>query len=255
MLKKMPLLKYAGLALIAWLVLLLPYTTPAVEANSCVACHSQAEVDNITGKNYLDWKGSIHDNKGVLCDDCHLGDAASANKESAHTDVYRPGDPRSTVYFKNIPKTCGKCHKEEYNQFRKSLHYLRLETTERGPSCVTCHGARATKIVTPPQMADLCTLCHNERLGIQPETPRTAHSTLLLMNQTELLVEVLTGYVETTSINKKSLNKALDLLQQTRNSIKLAKLRWHTFDLDAIGKSITGAESSAREAWTELKKK
>lgn len=254
MLKRMLLPVFVPLIIAAWAALLLPNSVFAAEANSCVACHSQPEVDNATGKNYSDWKGSVHDKNGVFCNGCHLGHPASGEKEAAHVDVYRSGDSRSTVYFKNVPKTCGNCHKEEFSQFRKSLHYLRLETTERGPNCVTCHGARATKIVTPAQMADLCTICHNTRLGIQPGTPRAARSTLLLMNQTKFVTDVLTDYLEKAPAREKSLGRARDLLQQSRNSLRLAKLRWHTFDLEAIEQSATVALDAAQSAWSEVKK-
>jgi formate-dependent nitrite reductase cytochrome c552 subunit len=229
-------------------------STLAAQGNSCVDCHSRPEVENATAKNYSDWKGSVHEENGVTCEACHRGDPASAAKEVAHQAVFRSGDPRSKVYFKNVPATCGSCHKEEFNQFRKSLHFIRLETSESGPNCVTCHGARATRIVTPPEMANLCTICHNKRLGIRVEMPSLAHSTLMLMNQTKVFVEVIDDYMGKVPAKGKVQDQATRLLQQSRNSLKLAKLRWHTFDLNAIEKSSTRAWDAALSAWLVLTK-
>ena len=41
----------------------------------------------------------------ATCNDCH------STGETAHK-IYSPGNPESTINHFNIPKTCGKCHKE-----------------------------------------------------------------------------------------------------------------------------------------------
>jgi len=252
--KKISLFKFSSLSLIGCFTLILLLSAANAWANSCVDCHSRPDIDNATGKNYQDWKGSVHDKNSVMCNACHLGNPNSKNKETAHENVFRTGDSRSTVYFKNIPGTCGNCHKEEFNQFKKSLHFIRLETTESGPNCVTCHGARATKIVTPVEIEGLCTNCHNKRLGIRPEIPHLAHTTLLLMNQTDFLEGVMSNYLEKATVNEKARKRGYVLLQQAKNSLKLAKLRWHTFDLETIEKSLTGACDSSQAAWSKVNK-
>jgi hypothetical protein len=252
--KKISLFKFSSLAIAGAFTIFLLLAGVNAWANSCVDCHSRPDVDNVTGKNYQDWKGSVHDKNGVMCNACHTGNPDSNSEKIAHENVYRAGDNRSTVYFKNVPGTCGKCHKEEYTQFRKSLHFAQLETTGRGPNCVTCHGARATKIVTPSEIEGLCTDCHNKRLGIRPEIPRLAHITLLQMNQTNFLEGVLTNYLEKATVNESARKQAFVLLQQARDSLELARLKWHTFDLEAIEKSLTGAWNSSRSAWSEVNK-
>ena len=74
----------APLFTLLFLLTAIPPEASADEGNSCVACHSKPEIDNITGRNFQDWKGSVHDENGVLCESCHHGNPDSATKTEAH---------------------------------------------------------------------------------------------------------------------------------------------------------------------------
>src|SRR3972149_108613 len=57
----------------------------------------------------------------------------------------RPLNPR------NLPATCGTCHAGPYVAFQDSEHFLMLRNGDRSaPTCVTCHGAAGTQLLSPP---------------------------------------------------------------------------------------------------------
>ena len=109
-------------------------------------------------------------------------DIKAANCVSCHSvhDMRPAGDPSSTVYPVNLPKTCGRCHADaeymapygiftnQYEQFAGDVHGVAL--LERGdigaPACNDCHGNHGA---IPPEVANIsqvCGLCHanNEKI-------------------------------------------------------------------------------------------
>ncbi len=201
----------------------------AVKINSCVQCHSKLPASSFYGVKSHGWIGSIHQRKGIKCNDCHGGNPGAAGEKEAHTGVLGSSDPHSTVYFKNIPATCGKCHGAEYYKFKQSVHYQMLESTGRGPECVTCHGSMVTKVLTPDEMSGVCARCHNARMGILPNVPRKAKQVLLLLRESKALLAA-----------DKQLHPAprsartAQILNGAEVDLHDAKLDWHKFDLDSI---------------------
>ena len=99
--------------------------------NSCVQCHFRLPGDSFIGAESHSWTGSIHQKSGVTCDKCHGGNPQAAEEKEAHQGVLPSGNPQSTVYFKNVPATCGKCHGAQFYKFTQSVHYRMLESTGR----------------------------------------------------------------------------------------------------------------------------
>ncbi len=197
--------------------------------NSCVSCHSRLPGSSFVGARSHSWTGSIHEKHGVTCDKCHGGNPRATDEKEAHAGVLGSSDPKSTVYYKNIPSTCGKCHGAEFFKFSQSLHYKMLESKGKGPECVTCHGSMVTSILTPDTIAAVCEQCHNERMGIFPYVPQKAKAVLLLLRESKALLdadEKLYHPVEGTA-------KARHM-RDARSSLHSAELEWHKFDLDAI---------------------
>ncbi len=197
--------------------------------NSCVHCHSRLPGGSFVGAKSHGWTGSIHEKHGVTCDKCHGGDPRASGQKEAHAGLLGSSNPGSPVYFKNIPATCGKCHGAEYYKFTQSLHYKKLESTGRGPECVTCHGSMVTSILTPDTIAAVCEQCHNERMGIFPYVPQKAKAVLLLLRESNRLLDADAKLYHPAEGTEKARQ-----LRDARSSLYAAKLDWHKFDLDTI---------------------
>jgi hypothetical protein len=197
--------------------------------NSCVRCHFRLPGNSFVGAESHSWTGSIHQRNGVTCDKCHGGNPQAAEEKEAHEGVLPSSNPQSTVYFKNIPSTCGKCHGAEFYKFTQSVHYKMLESTGQGPECVTCHGSMVTIVATPENVAALCERCHNQRMGIFPYIPQKAKAVLLLLRESNALLEA-----DTKLYHPAEGTAMARLMRDARSSLYSARLDWHTFDLDKI---------------------
>jgi predicted CXXCH cytochrome family protein len=139
----------------------------------CASCHSS--VTRMRGYNlptdqYALYQTSRHgellakgDEKVAVCTDCH----------GSH-EILPPQDPRSSVYFRNIPQTCGRCHSDRARMsayglsgdptadFAAGVHGKMLldKGNLSAPDCTRCHGAHGA---TPPGVGDvdkICGQCH-----------------------------------------------------------------------------------------------
>jgi nitrate/TMAO reductase-like tetraheme cytochrome c subunit len=168
-------------ALAFFFVTFLTVTTASSEdvENSCIQCHSNPAF-RITNKKlfkyFSDWELSIHALEKVSCVDCHGGNPNTTDKMKAHgKDIEQLLTP---VKYELISVTCGKCHKENAENYKKSQHYKKL--TEKGdhsrltPTCVTCHGSINTSIPKHDDIAGICTSCHNPVTENHPEVPGLA---------------------------------------------------------------------------------
>ena len=220
-------------ALISFSVLIFSASANAADAgktdNTCVACHSGLPGSSFVGVKSHSWRGSIHQKRGVTCDKCHGGNPRAPEQKAAHQGVLGSSDSQSTVYFKNIPATCGKCHGAEFYKFGQSLHYKMLESTGKGPDCVTCHGSMVNSILTPDTIAALCEQCHNDRMGIFPYIPQKAKAVLLLLRESTALLDADAKRYRPAEGTAKARH-----LRDARTSLHSARTDWHKFDLDTV---------------------
>lgn len=225
----------------------MPRPTPPVSIteNTCVGCHRGLTVT--VGHTFSDWEGSSHARAGVACQDCHGGDATSSQQELAHRGVRSSRDSESPLYFTRLPQTCGRCHSAEWQLFQQSVHYAQLRESGRGPNCVTCHGAMATTILKPAELATTCSTCHNARLGILPEEPIKARFVLTLMVQVQEHLNVV-GELIAARKAQGELSQAEALLQQARQILQQAKQEWHLFMVDRVETHLQEALKQARAA-------
>src|SRR3989337_4363209 len=128
-------------------------------------CHATT-IDKFAKSNYEQWTNSKHALFNVTCDNCHRGNTSSDVKEIAHEGVLRSSETNSTVFYRNVPETCGKCHINELNQFKDSLHYQRLTALKQAPTCDTCHGPHEFKVLNTSEFEGLCSNCHNIEMKI-----------------------------------------------------------------------------------------
>lgn len=240
-----------------WMILSAPPPASSKGTDGCANCHKGISVKTYGGHLFSDWAASVHAKRGVGCEACHGGDPSQTVEEAAHVGVYRSGDAKSTVYFKNVPQTCGeKCHVKEYLNFIKSNHYRKLEGEGKGPNCVTCHGSMAISIIGEKEMEGFCANCHNPRMGISPTRPSEARDVLLLMEQTRTVInwaQEFTKLAQPAKHDKKGTATAERLLQKARVAYNLAQAGWHTFEVEKLRDSLQEAYRLARSARQALK--
>lgn len=154
--------------------------------STCGRCHGNREFVKIAGISLREvhalYEKSIHGraiskkglSKAANCVDCH----------GSH-DLLRAGDPLSTVFKRNIPETCGKCHYGIYSVYIESVHGLAAKNGLRdAPVCTDCHGEHeivpaieSASYVSPLAISTTtCPSCHDaqrivKKFGI--ETNRT----------------------------------------------------------------------------------
>lgn len=220
----------------------------AEQANSCIACHKDLPAGSYAGHKFSDYSGSVHDRKGVRCEACHGGGPLHTDKDAAHKGVFKSTDPKSPIYFRNLPQTCGKCHGEELVNFSRSRHYAELKTSGRGPSCVTCHGSMGTFILTSGQIREFCTVCHNSKSGILPNVPREVENVLSMMELADTVVRLSEESVKEGQRVKKSTPESEKQLSLAIGYMKHARLSWHTFRMEDVTADIMNAYAAAKKA-------
>ncbi len=208
---------------------------------SCsLECHEDL-LSKLAKSNYIQWSSSKHAISGVTCDRCHGGNPETRDKEKAHTGVLRASDPASSIYYMNIPSTCGVCHEKELAEFTLSEHYKKLENVELAPTCSTCHLPHGFKIPETTNMAEICQNCHNGNIGADPEVPPKAQ---------ELLKE---SFELKSLINKmKAEGKDGENIKKAEQILDTFPVTWHEFnierleaEIDAV-KSLLGVEEEAK---------
>jgi len=196
-------------------------------ADSCVDCHRDPTF-RVKNKKLFDyfrqWEGSIHDEAGVSCIDCHTGNSNAADKETAHAGMLPPSDPKSRVSYKNVPKTCSDCHFDVYENFIQSKHYKALMEKDIGPNCVTCHGSLSTEIYFSSAVVKTCANCHNSETKNHPEIVETADQILHRLSVSGM-------YRKWTSLHYESAGTP-EVMKNTDALYQGIARSWHQFDFE-----------------------
>jgi nitrate/TMAO reductase-like tetraheme cytochrome c subunit len=170
------------------LLMALSVLFPVINAyanDNCVECHAD---DKFLVKNkilfdyYNYWKGSVHEAEGITCTDCHSGDAAAKDKETAHAKNFSSLTGKDTQAYKKIPAVCGNCHKAILKNFEESKHYKALQKDKTSPNCVTCHKSMNTEIYEAHNISEGCKACHNAETKQSPEVSKKAEDVLNRIN-------------------------------------------------------------------------
>jgi cytochrome b subunit of formate dehydrogenase len=95
--------------------------------------------------------------KAATCSDCHGSHA-----------VLRARDEESPLHRTNLPRTCGRCHAEEYEAYHAGVHGQAAERGAAGaPVCNDCHGEHeVVRLGEPGQIRvaiETCESCHQNR--------------------------------------------------------------------------------------------
>jgi formate dehydrogenase gamma subunit len=139
---------------------------------TCGNCHSNPEFARkfmfTVAKPVEAYESSVH-GKAVKAG---RTDAASCNDCHGVHEILAPTNPQSTIYPRRVAATCGKCHKEEYSQYKDSIHGKAVAAGVRGaPTCIDCHGEHRILAPSDPgspvYVANIstvtCSRCHEDQ--------------------------------------------------------------------------------------------
>ncbi len=221
-----------------------------IERNiSCsLECHEDVIRKQATD-NFQQWSDSLHSQYYVTCDACHGGNPEAETKAGAHASMKNSSDPNSTIYFKNIPDTCGKCHSDVLANFKNTMHYQRLRAESRAPSCITCHQPHTFKVLKASELTNVCSVCHNPKDNIAPpEVPNEAKQAL--EKQNELQDEILkaknaVAQAKTEGMDVYTAQMDIDAAVAVMNN---APTLWHGFNLKDFDTQIQSGIDYARNA-------
>jgi hypothetical protein len=130
---------------------------------NCYRCHYKDNPNGAMPAN--EFFQSVHgklvtegDPKAPQCQNCHGGH-----------NIQKVDSQLSTVNFRNVAYTCGKCHKREYGNYIQSIHGTALldKHIQSAPTCTTCHGKHRIlkpdnpeSTIYPLNVINVCSKCH-----------------------------------------------------------------------------------------------
>jgi hypothetical protein len=165
-----------------WLLLLIlgAARLGGAQTSSCADCHiANLQADPYPEHTY-DWESSAHGRNSVGCERCHDGDATTFESFLAHRGILASRNPASPTHTTSLPRTCGKCHIGPYVEFQKSRHnQLLQDARSEGPTCATCHGPVAARLLSPKALEKRCDNCHGPK-GVHPNSDYGPQGRILL---------------------------------------------------------------------------
>ncbi len=217
-------------------------------AGCSLECHED-RIRQLATANYQQWQESLHAVKGVTCEACHGGDIKQATKEKAHVNFKNNTDPQSPVYYTNVPKTCGKCHPGELDNFENSTHYQKLESLKLAPTCTTCHNPHIFGKPNPEDFRNSCGNCHSVYKKVAPyDIPLKAEDLLRRVNKLKFNIDNAREDIFWAKKNGTDVGQAE---KYTDNALKtLADLApmWHEFNLTHFEAQIDSANLDVKNA-------
>ena len=147
-------------------LLVLALLAPAVPVHSaapaetvCIQCHGGQP--GRLGAPVREWPGSVHQQSGISCHDCHGGDP---------TDFAMAMSPQRGFLgkpaYEKVPEFCGRCHVGVLADYQQSAHGRKL--AQGGAQCVMCHGSHAVQAASLELINERdCSRCHTyERAAV-----------------------------------------------------------------------------------------
>jgi formate-dependent nitrite reductase cytochrome c552 subunit len=203
------------------------------EEIACITCHGA--LPGKYGEPVKLWKGSIHAENGIACNDCHGGDprdAANAmKKERGFLGV---------PTYNDVPEFCGRCHVGVLKDYLVSGHGRAL--TRGGPNCVICHGShRIVKASLDLINEKSCSRCHSYE---RAKLIRGA------MQETEGMIVAIDGRIAAYKGIGTDVEKLEKELFSTRNRFHSL---FHNVDVKKVTDESAGIKAELKKLETSLK--
>lgn len=215
--------------------------------NACITCHQALGPSVERAHNFDEWEQSVHARKGINCEKCHGGNPNESDPQKAHQGILKSNQPKSPLYFSNIPETCGQCHASELEQFKKSYHYRELKRSGHGPNCITCHGSMAISIPKPKQLEQNCSLCHAQR--------QIASEALVTLNLAGSSLEIWEKTLqEAKEAGVAGAEQEKGLLAQKKAYAEVQR-KWHSFNLTEVVEKSREIVGVAKQGTQDLRLK
>ena len=118
-------------------------TTIALQAKTCLNCHSGGARDH--------WAGSVHQRNDLSCSDCH--------------NPMQKSSVEGLLTKNSINETCATCHRDIRVQFNRRSH---MPLPEGQMACVDCHnphGSLTAPLLKTNTVNETCYQCHAEKRG------------------------------------------------------------------------------------------
>ncbi len=212
---------------------------------SCsIVCHED-QLNKTTASTYAMWSISTHALFEVTCDKCHGGNPSANLKKDTHVGI-----TNLTLARAQTPQMCGKCHTAELNEFKNSLHFKKLESTDEGPApaCITCHQAHSVRVLRASEIEDFCSNCHNGITGIDPTVPKKAEQALSSVNDLRVELSKAGASIVKAKAEGKDVTAAEADLDSAKAILKNTPSVWHRFNLTyfetEVQKGITVAQKA-----------
>ncbi len=212
---------------------------------SCsIVCHED-KLNKSIASTYAMWSVSTHALFDITCDDCHGGNKLAKSKNEAHAGV-----SNKTIAREATPEMCGKCHEPELEEFKSSRHFKKLESSEEGPApaCVTCHQAHSVRVLTPSEIEDFCSNCHNQITKIDPSVPKKAEAALSSVSELQNEIAKARTSIITAKAKKADVMEAEANLESARSVLKGIPSVWHRFNLSYFETEVQKGISDAKAA-------
>jgi len=117
--------------------------TSQQKKDMCLKCHE-------TGDRMF-WVGSVHDSRGLVCQDCH--------------SVHSFKDEKAQLKEAPEYKLCFGCHKQKESLFYRVSHHPVKEGKVNCTDCHNVHGSRTEKLLRGESVNEQCYQCHAEKRG------------------------------------------------------------------------------------------
>ena len=220
--------------------------------NGCADCHIATPA--APGQGHVqDWDRSPHGRASVTCSACHGGNPATFERSQAHSGIVHPSDPKSPLHRRNIPATCGMCHTGPFVAFQDSRHYALLrEGNQDGPTCTTCHGDTAGRVLSAKALASQCAGCHGPK-EVAPragrvDTTRALYETLAALREEMKLARSLIRRVS----DKTRQAELTSAYQQAEVPLTRAINAGHKFVYDELRDNLARAQERVAELLARL---